>query len=221
MGKDPAFLLYFRDFLVSTAFMTNAEVGAFIRGLCHQADKGHLETSHLKQIAAEDWDGIAPKFSEDFQGKLFNKRLDIVMKKRTEFTNSRRRNRLSKQLVKNTSETSEKHMGNGSGNANEDRNWNDPEYAKPAIPLANKQHVCLGLWLHIVKCCSGDHREAARCVYRAKAKNPDNIEAYIMAGLKPTDGQRGYIFEACEEEENNNRKVNDWIDKVLKHVEKT
>ena len=34
MGKDPAFLFYFRDFLVSTSFMTFEELGAYIKLLC-------------------------------------------------------------------------------------------------------------------------------------------------------------------------------------------
>ena len=40
--KDPAFLLYYTDFLVGTAFMTNEEVGMYIRILCNIADKGSL-----------------------------------------------------------------------------------------------------------------------------------------------------------------------------------
>ena len=47
--KDPAVLFYFQDFLVGTEFMTDDEVGKYIRILCHQADKGALTDVHKMQ----------------------------------------------------------------------------------------------------------------------------------------------------------------------------
>jgi len=48
--KDPAVLFYFQDFLVGTEFMTDEEVGKYIRILCHQADKGPLTEYQVKKI---------------------------------------------------------------------------------------------------------------------------------------------------------------------------
>ena len=48
--KDPAVLFYFQDFLVGTEFMTDDEVGKYIRILCHQADKGVLTERQVLRI---------------------------------------------------------------------------------------------------------------------------------------------------------------------------
>ena len=42
MAKDPAFLFYPSDFLTGTMFMTDEQVGKYIRLLCAQHQKGHL-----------------------------------------------------------------------------------------------------------------------------------------------------------------------------------
>lgn len=210
MTKDPAFLLYFRDFLVSTAFMSNAQVGAYIRGLCHQADKGHLPEEQLQQIAAEDWSVIAPKFHTDSEGKKFNKRLDIVLKRRIEFSNSRRRNRLGVRLVKNTSERLEKHMGNGNGSGNKQTKKRGSGGEK-VIGKIDGQNILYGFWETVVASIGGNKYEAAKCLYRAKGKK--NISAWIIAGFRD-----GYITNPCYDEEHNTRAVQDFIDSVLERV---
>ena len=42
MNKDPAFLFYTSDFLTGTMFMTDEEVGVYIRLLCVQHQHGGL-----------------------------------------------------------------------------------------------------------------------------------------------------------------------------------
>lgn len=59
-----------------------------------------------------------------------------------------------------------------------------------------------------------DEHEAAKILYRAKAANPQNISAWVVAGLKD-----GYALKPCIDEENNQRKVNDWVDKILAHID--
>lgn len=50
MAKDPAVLFYYQDFLVGTQFMSDKEVGQYIRILCNQADKGHLTKKQVLSI---------------------------------------------------------------------------------------------------------------------------------------------------------------------------
>jgi uncharacterized phage protein (TIGR02220 family) len=94
MGKDPAFLFYYQDFLVGTSFMTLEETGAYIKLLCFQADKGELdEKDILKKIPIELWKSVKDKFQEN-NGKFFNKRLNEEVNKRKAYTESRRQSRL-------------------------------------------------------------------------------------------------------------------------------
>lgn len=95
MAKDPAFLFYYQDFLVGTNFMGNASIGAYIKILCYQADRGHLSEQHIKNICGSKkiYEEIKPKFEADENGLFFNKRLEFEVIKRRKFTESRRRNR--------------------------------------------------------------------------------------------------------------------------------
>jgi len=47
MGKDPAFLFYSSDFTIGTQFMTDEQVGKYIRLLCAQHQTGHLDEEHM------------------------------------------------------------------------------------------------------------------------------------------------------------------------------
>lgn len=110
MSKDPAFLFYFRDFLVSTELMTPEEVGLYIRILCHMADKGRLTIEHMQSICKAY--GIAhvlhSRFKIDENGLYYNLRLEQEVVKRCNYTKSRREN--AKHM--------HKHMGNRDANAN-------------------------------------------------------------------------------------------------------
>lgn len=91
MEKDPAFLFYFRDFLVSTALMTPGEVGSYTRILCHMADKGPLSLFQLKQIAEEGTltQDVLNRLKQDPHGNYFSEKLFKVMDKRQNFRISR------------------------------------------------------------------------------------------------------------------------------------
>jgi len=117
--KDPAVLFYFQDFLVGTEFMTDEEIGKYIRVLCHQADKGSLSELQIKRICK----GIIPeaimeKLTEDDNGNLYQKRMREEREKRTNYTESRRKNRTKKLNI--ISSTYDKHMENENENENED-----------------------------------------------------------------------------------------------------
>jgi uncharacterized protein YdaU (DUF1376 family) len=119
MAKDPAFLFYYQDFLVGTEFMTNEEVGVYIRILAHQADKGHLTEKQVLSICRgyAFTDTLKSKFIKDTIGNYYNVRLDEEMQKRRNFSESRRNNALGKKAYA-------EHMED----ENENRNENIIEY---------------------------------------------------------------------------------------------
>ena len=128
MAKDPAFLMYYQDWLVGTAFMSFQAKGAYMDILCHMADKGPLKTNDIEKICKGNFKEIWPEISEKFKQKnhfWFNEKLNEVMQKRKKFSESRRNNRLgkkkTKQLVNNTSLTSDKLVENENENENEDQ----------------------------------------------------------------------------------------------------
>jgi len=119
MAKDPAFLFYYQDFLVGTTFMTFEEKGAYITLLCFLADKETITKENiLKIIPPTIWDSICCKFSCE-NGFYFNKRLSNEIKKRREYTESRRKN-LHK--TEHMSVHMETHMENENEDVNESIN---------------------------------------------------------------------------------------------------
>ena len=118
MAKDPAFLFYYQDFIVGTTFMTNEQVGAYIKTLCHLADKGQITDKQLLMVCGdvETAGAILEKLQVLKDGVFYSERLNEEVEKRKNFSESRRKNR----KAKNTSETYDKHMEDE--NENEDIN---------------------------------------------------------------------------------------------------
>ena len=86
MAKDPAFLFYSSDFLTGTMFMTNEQVGLYIRLLCAQHQHGgRIDTNVLRTQCESITNGslVYSKFEHDDTGS-FSLRLDEEMKKRKE-----------------------------------------------------------------------------------------------------------------------------------------
>ena len=98
MAKDPAFLFYYQDFLVGTDSFTNEETGAYVRCLCHQAHKGSISNNHMLKICQrqEVHKTVKEKFILGDNGNLFNVRLRDETEKRRNYSESRKKNRLSK-----------------------------------------------------------------------------------------------------------------------------
>ena len=100
MSKAPAFQFYAADFLVGTSSMTCAEVGIYIRLLCHQWDRGGLPNdpealAKLAMIHADGLDStaIAPlmaKFQQCEDGLLRNERLAETRAKRDAYFDQKR-----------------------------------------------------------------------------------------------------------------------------------
>lgn len=122
MAKDPAFLFYSSDFITGVAFMSDEQVGKYIRLLCMQHLHGRLSEKHMMHICKTyDYD-IFAKFKKDENSLYYNQRVEDEIKKRKNFTESRKTNRISKKDI--ISSTYEKHMSSHMENENEDENIN-------------------------------------------------------------------------------------------------
>jgi len=119
MAKDPAILFYFQDFLVGTAFMTDEEVGKYMRILCYQADKKFLTMEQLTKICKGDVpEIIMEKLCSDGNGKYYQKRMLEEQDKRKSYSESRRQNRMNKKDMNIISISYVSHMENENENEN-------------------------------------------------------------------------------------------------------
>ena len=120
MSKDPAFLFYSSDFLTGTMFLTDEQVGKFVRLLCLQHQKGHLRKKDMLKICETYDEDIFDKFKKDENDLYYNERLEAETNRRKAYSESRRNNRKKKveSSVKNTSKTYVKHMETETENEN-------------------------------------------------------------------------------------------------------
>lgn len=81
MAKDPAFLFYPSDFLTGTMFLSNEQIGIYIRLLCSQHQHGGL----IDKLSFDSLVGnnhlLRSKFIENENG-FYNERLTIEVSKR-------------------------------------------------------------------------------------------------------------------------------------------
>ena len=105
MAKDPAVLFYTNDFLTGTFTMSNEEVGAYIRLLCLQHQKGSLSSKDFESICKLEMPEVVQKFVKTEEGTFYNVRMREEALKRENFSNSRSKNRKNKK-----SSSSEEHM---------------------------------------------------------------------------------------------------------------
>jgi len=127
MAKDPAFLFYPNDFTSGTRFMTDEQVGKYIRLLCAQFDCGHLTEEQMILICKSYDNHIFSKFIKDSDGKFYNERLEIEKVKRKNFCKSRGKNREGK---KKTSNSYDSHMENENEDVNDTTILNNTIQAK-------------------------------------------------------------------------------------------
>lgn len=97
MKTSQSFTFYPADFLLGTALLSAAEVGAYIRLLCYQWQEGELpkDENLLARLAlcdVTDIRAILPKFRETSDGKLKNRRLEEVRKSLSAYKKSRSEN---------------------------------------------------------------------------------------------------------------------------------
>lgn len=87
MAKDPAFLFYPSDFLTGTMFMTNEQIGIYIRLLCSQHQHGGIIDKDSFNALVGNNLLIKNKFVETETG-FYNERLTIEMDKRNKKSNN-------------------------------------------------------------------------------------------------------------------------------------
>jgi hypothetical protein len=123
MSKDPAVLFYSDNFLTGTMFMTDDQVGKYMRSLCAQQLHGHLTFEQLNSFCKDD-KAVFSKFKKDDQGLFFNERMDCEISKRKSHCDHQRNNAL-KRWSKNTKSIPNQCHGNatalplGNGNGKE------------------------------------------------------------------------------------------------------
>lgn len=196
MNKDPAFLFYYQDFLVGTILMSDEEVGKYIKILCHLADKRSLTIDEIKIIVGGDVSKkVLTKLSIDENNCYYNKRLKNEVEKRRKYSESRRKNRLSKEdndsydshMSTHMSDHMSTHMSTHMGNENEN-----------ILNKANKGRLLINKDNKIGK--------SSRNIKDHIANNKSND--YRSKFIKPTVEQ---IEEYCEERKNglNGQKIFD------------
>ena len=80
--KDPAMLFYTSDFLTGVALMDMRERGQYITLLCLQQQRGHMTEKEMIRAVGKMSPELRSKFVMDEEGKLYNVRADIEIKKR-------------------------------------------------------------------------------------------------------------------------------------------
>jgi len=107
MAKDPAFLFYPGDFNTGTQFITDEQVGKYMRLLMAQHQHGHLTDKHVIHICKSYDNDVMTKFKKDKDGNWYNERLESEIVRRKEYSKSRGENRGGK---KNISKSYVPHM---------------------------------------------------------------------------------------------------------------
>lgn len=132
MVKSPAINFYTSDFLTGVAFMSNEQIGAYIRLLCYQHQFGHLSEQQVFSITQDEV--VLSKFKRDKKGLYFNKRMEFEIEKKKKYSESRAKNRLKstenkdnisktyEKDMKNICYSYEKHMENENININKNKN---------------------------------------------------------------------------------------------------
>lgn len=114
MAKDPAVLLYTQDFLVGTITMSYEQRGKYITLLCLQHQKSKLTLKDLQAILTDEDYEVAEKFPKQPDGFYYNVRMYEEAIKRKNYSESRRKNLMSKHK--------KSHMTTHLENENEDVN---------------------------------------------------------------------------------------------------
>jgi uncharacterized protein YdaU (DUF1376 family) len=124
MAKDPAFLFYPNDYIGGTMGMTFEEKGAYIELLMLQFNRGHMTSDMIGQTVGQLWVKVQNKFKVDDTGLYYNERLDLEIKKRQTFVQSRFNNLSGNNQYSKDKGHKGGHMTDHMENENEDINNN-------------------------------------------------------------------------------------------------
>ena len=169
VNKDPAFLFYSSDFLTGTMFMSDSQLGKYIKILCTQHQKGHLSEKDMLKICKRYDKDIFEKFVKDENGKYYNIRLEKEIEKRSAYSKSRANNRKNKINFENICFSYVKHMENENINININNINNILEYINN-----NKLNNIINLLIEYLN-------------YRKSIKLPNNQDIIddLISFLKP------------------------------------
>lgn len=211
MAKDPAFLFYSSDFLTGTMFMSNEQVGKYIRLLCAQHQTGHLKELDMINICGSRDEVIFNKFAKDAEGKYYNIRCEEEIVKRKKYSLSRSTNRKSitkkEEKPKNISKSYVNHMENENEDVNEDKKEIKTEPLKPKKPELIFPYTTpefLNAWQNLLTCKKWKNKEhiALQSSLKKLSKYPVN-DAIEMIENTITGGWQG-LFE-LEKYKNGNK----------------
>jgi uncharacterized protein YdaU (DUF1376 family) len=88
MENSPAFQLYAQDFLTGIMYLTNDEVGMYIKMLCKQWTDGKIPKKRLGFLTGKDWDSMTEELRNkfiDMGSYVVNQRLEDERLKRLNF----------------------------------------------------------------------------------------------------------------------------------------
>lgn len=86
-NKPPAFQLYAQDFLTGVVYLTNEEIGIYVKMLCKQWTDGKIPIARLHFLVGKSWGDLSDELKNKFKTEdvfLFNERLEIERKKMCE-----------------------------------------------------------------------------------------------------------------------------------------
>ena len=92
---DQSFLFNSLDFMGETALFNQEQRGIYITLLCRQHIKGGISEVDMKNICGTHLGAMIAEFEKNSDGLYFNRKLDVEINKRKNFTESRRQNRLA------------------------------------------------------------------------------------------------------------------------------
>ena len=95
MNKPPAFQFYAQDFLTGVMYLTNEEIGIYIKMLAKQWTDGKIPKKRLGFLVGLDWDNFSDELKEKFTDlgpHIFNERLEKEREKKQKFIDKQAEN---------------------------------------------------------------------------------------------------------------------------------
>lgn len=86
--KAPAFQFYAQDFLTGCTYLTNEEIGMYVKMLCKQWTDGNIPKKRLGFLLGCEWDNLSDELQSkfiDFGDYVLNKRLENEREKKKDF----------------------------------------------------------------------------------------------------------------------------------------
>ena len=202
--KAPAFQFYADDFLAGTMEMSQAEVGAYIRLLCHQWNRGSIPVEAEKQQRLAGGSvsvDVLAKFPADESGLLKNRRMEMERQKQTAYREKQREKGLLSAEARKWVNRSTNRGSTGVPTAAQPEyqpdtqpEGNSPSPSPNKYKEASKWHIALGLELP-------ENLQTDNCLSALNdwlAYKKERRTAYKTVGLKTLLAKLSREFTAAE-----------------------